>query len=200
MNYCTATDLTCVDEIVDIHMATFQSFFLTFLGRGFLRQLYKGFITHEESNIIIARDDRVEGFLAYSNDLSGFYKYLIRKSLFPFAWYSIIATFKNPKTVVRLIRAFVKPSESKRTEQYVELSSIGVRPEMKGKGIGSRLIDELKVVFDRGRYAYIKLETDAVGNDDVNRFYMRNGFAVFVNYTTVEGRKMNEYRWEPNES
>ncbi len=41
-----------VDNIVDIHMKTFTGFFLTFLGEGFLKHLYKGFIKHNESNVI----------------------------------------------------------------------------------------------------------------------------------------------------
>ena len=34
---------TIINQIVDIHMKTFTGFFLTFLGKGFLKQLYKGF-------------------------------------------------------------------------------------------------------------------------------------------------------------
>ena len=150
---------TIINQIVDIHMKTFTGFFLTFLGKGFLKQLYKGFSSHEQSGLIVAEQkDSVVGFLAYSEDLSAFYRYLIKKSLVPFAWYSIGATIRKPSAMIRLVRAFLKPDESKREEAYIELSSIGVLPQMKGHNIGSRLIDELKGKYDSNRFSYIKLE------------------------------------------
>lgn len=187
---------TIINQIVDIHMKTFTGFFLTFLGKGFLKQLYKGFSSHEQSGLIVAEQkDSVVGFLAYSEDLSAFYRYLIKKSLLPFVWYSLGAAIRKPASMIRLVRAFLKPGESKREEAYIELSSIGVLPQMKGHNIGSKLIDKLKEKYDSSKYAYIKLETDADGNDGVNAFYMKNGFRIDHEYTTPEGRRMYEYRW-----
>lgn len=189
-------DTEYVNQIVDIHIRTFTGFFLTFLGRGFLRQLYKGFITHNESDIIGAFEgDKLIGFAAYSKNISGFYKYLIKRSLFPFAWYSFLAFFKKPGIMFRLLRAFTYSKESKREELYIELSSIGVLPEAKGKGVGSALISELKKEFKACEYQYIKLETDKLNNDSVNAFYLKNGFVLDHSYVTPEGREMNEYRY-----
>lgn len=185
-----------VDDIVDIHMETFTGFFLTFLGRGFLKYLYKGFITHNESNVIGAFDgDKLIGFLAYSENISGFYKYLIRKSFVPFTLYSVIAFFRKPRIMFRLLRAFTYSEDSKRSEAYVELSSIGVLPEAKNIGIGSMLIDTLKRSISSDKLSYIKLETDRLNNDEVNAFYIKNGFVLDRIYSTKEGRKMNEYQY-----
>jgi ribosomal protein S18 acetylase RimI-like enzyme len=189
-------DEDIINQIVDIHMETFSGFFLTFLGKGFLKQLYKGFSSHEQSGLLVAEQSgSVVGILAYSEDLSAFYRYLIKKSLLPFAWYSLRATIRKPSAMMRLVRAFLKPGESKREESYIELSSIGVLPQIKGYHIGSRLIDELKRKYDSSRFSYIKLETDAEGNDGVNAFYLKNGFSIDHEYTTPAGRKMYEYRW-----
>lgn len=186
-----------VDDIVEIHMKTFTGFFLTFLGRGFLKHLYKGFIEHDKSNVIGAfEDDRLVGFLAYSEDISAFYKYLIRKRLLPFAFYGALAFFRKPAIMLRLLRAFTYPESSKRPEPYVELSSIGVLPEAKNKGIGTMLIDELKKTVSNGQFSYIKLETDRLNNDAVNAFYIKNGFVLDRSYTTREGREMNEYHFK----
>ena len=35
-----------IDEIVTIHLNTFTGFFLTFMGRGFLRQMYQSYCDH----------------------------------------------------------------------------------------------------------------------------------------------------------
>jgi ribosomal protein S18 acetylase RimI-like enzyme len=185
-----------LDDIVKIHMETFTGFFLTFLGKGFLKQMYSGFIAHSNSGLIVAKNNNIiVGVLAYSEDLSAFYKYLIKTRLLPFAWYSMGAAIRRPSAMLRLIRAFLKPGETKRNEKYVELSSIGVSPEAKGQQVGTRMIDRLKELFDQEKFAYINLETDAVNNDGVNAFYLKNGFVLARSFETPEGRKMNEYRW-----
>ena len=51
-------------------------------------------------------------------------------------------------------------------------------------------------MVDLNKFAYINLETDAVNNDGVNRFYRMNGFKLARSYFSSEGRKMNEYRFE----
>lgn len=186
-----------IPEVVDVHMQSFTGFFLTFLGKGFLKQLYKGFVEYNGSGLIVAvnEDDKIIGFLAYSDDLSGFYKYLIKKQLIPFAWYAGLGFLRNPRILFRLLRAFTYSGEAKREENYIELSSIGVLPEAEGNGIGSKLINALKINFDYDKYNYIKLETDAENNEAANHFYQKNGFVLDHMYETREGRKMNEYRW-----
>ena len=185
-----------IAEIVDIHLNTFEGFFLTFMGRGFLKKMYLSYCDHAPSDLLVAEEDgKPLGFLAYSFDMSGLYKHMIKKRLFSFAFYSLGAFFRKPKIFMRLIRAFLKPGESRREEAYVELASIGVSPDAKSKGVGSALIDHLKNAVDFSRYAYISLETDAENNEGANRFYVKNGFTLSREYATPEGRKMNEYRF-----
>ncbi len=191
-------DKGTIDEIVEIHLETFTGFFLTFMGRGFLKQMYQSYVCYEQSGILIATEnENVVGFLAYSSNLSGLYKYMIRHRLVPFAWYSAGAFFRKPKVFMHLIRAFLKPSESEREEAYVELASIGVRPEQKSKGVGSQLIDALKKNVNFSKYKYVTLETDANDNEAANKFYQKNGFHLVRTFETHEGRSMNEYQFRP---
>jgi len=185
-----------INDVVRIHLDTFKGFFLTFLGKGFLKLLYKSYVNHKVSSLIIAtEDDEVVGFIAYSGDSSNLYKYMIKTKLIPFAWYSFGAFIRKPKVFMRLIRAFRKKDEVKRTERYIELASIGVNSKYKRHGIGSLLIEYLKESVDYNIFDYINLETDAENNDYVNLFYKKNGFELFKTYVTNEGRKMNEYRF-----
>jgi ribosomal protein S18 acetylase RimI-like enzyme len=196
MEIVETTETVYVDEIVKIHMETFTGFFLTFLGKGFLKTLYTGFMTHPQSGVIMALENsKPIGFCVYSEDLSGFYKYLIKKKLSQFAWYAAGAFFRNPKVLFRLLRAFTYSDESKREESYVELSSIGVSPNVKNQGIGSQLIKKLCDLTDADRFEYIKLETDKDDNEVANSFYLKNGFILDHSYETPEGRRMNEYRY-----
>ena len=189
-------DKNKIDEIVDIHMQSFSGFFLTFLGKGFLKELYNGFLEEKNSNLIVASDTngKMFGFLAYSNNLSSFYKYLIKKHLISFGWYAMLGFLKNPKIFFKLIRAFTYSQKAKREEKYIELSSIGVLPVKENSGIGSKLINYLKELDFQG-YQYIKLETDAINNENANNFYKKNKFIVSRSYSTPEGRIMNEYRY-----
>lgn len=185
-----------IDRVADIHIATFEGFFLTFMGKGFLKQLYLSFCKHPESGLLIAIDEgNVVGFLAYSGDYSDLFKYMIRTRLIPFAWYSAGAFLRTPKVFMHLVRAFLKPGETKRNEQYVELSSLGVDPRSKGKGIGTQLIAALKQRVDFQKYEYITLETDAVDNNATIWFYEKNGFMKEREFKTAEGRKMFEFRY-----
>lgn len=185
-----------INDIVSIHLNTFTGFFLTFMGRGFLNQMYRSYCDHDESGLLVAEEDgKAVGFLAYSGNFSGLYKFMIKTRLIQFGWYSVGAFFRKPSAFMHIIKAFLKPSEVKREEKYVELSSIGVDPTIKSKGVGSLLIDELKKIVDFNKFAYITLETDAVDNDGAIHFYEKNGFVRERMYETDEGRKMYEYRF-----
>ncbi|MDC7286389.1 GNAT family N-acetyltransferase [Blautia schinkii] len=186
-------------EIVSIHLDTFQGFFLTFMGRGFLNQMYYCYCGHRASDLLVAEEKgKVVGFLAYSSDFSDLYKYMIRTRLIPFAWYSMGAFIRKPSVFMHIVKAFLKPGESKRNEKYVELASIGVDPGFKAKGVGTQLIDELKVLVDFNDFSYIKLETDAVNNNAAIYFYEKNGFVKERIFETDEGRKMYEFRFMGN--
>lgn len=79
-----------INEIVSIHLNTFEGFFLTFMGRGFLNQMYKSYCDYEYAGLLVAEDgNKTLGFLAYSSNFSGLYKYMIKTKIIPFAWYSI---------------------------------------------------------------------------------------------------------------
>lgn len=195
----TTEDKNIIPIIAEIHVNTFKGFFLTFLGKGFLKLLYTSFVRFSESDVAVAFDEDVPvGFIAYSENMSGLYKYMIKRKLIPFIWYSFLAFIRRPKVFVRLFRALLKPVETKREDNYVELASIGVIPEKKGCGIGSALINFLKSEVDFTAYKYISLETDAVNNDAVNEFYIKNGFGLSKEFTTREGRIMCEYRYYGN--
>ena len=185
-----------VQTIAELHKRAFPAFFLTQLGVPVLTTLYTSYLEDADSGIIVAEDDgKLIGFIAYSNDYSRFYKELIKHHLVKLAFCSLGAVIRHPSFIKRLLGVFKKSESVVKTEKYVELASICVEPEIESRGIGSAMIDYLKRNVDFSTYAYINLETDADGNDGVNKFYLKNGFKLFRQYTTAEGRRMNEYRY-----
>lgn len=186
-----------VEGILEVQFAAFPGFFLTSLGKGFLRQMYKSYLEHQGSGILVALDNggKVLGFCAFSEDMSGLYEQRIRKHLLAFAWYALWAVLRKPSILARLFRALGRPKETRRNENYIELGMLGVLPGSRRLGIGANLVRKLKETTDWERNSYIVLQTDAVGNDEVLRFYEANGFQRFSEYTTHEGRHMFEYRF-----
>lgn len=193
------TDKKAIDSIAKLHKSAFPSFFLTQLGIPFLKTLYTGYMESSYSGIIVAEEkDKILGFIAYSNDYSSFYKWLISNHLLKFAVCSLGAAIRHPSFIKRLLGAFKKSDSVVKEEKYVELASICVDPYIMSRGVGSKLIDYLKEKVDFNTYAYINLETDADNNEGANYFYQKNGFKLVRTFTTSEGRKMNEYRYGEN--
>ncbi len=189
-----------IPGIAMLHKKAFKGFFLTKLGVPFLKTLYTGFFEDDKSGILIAKDkDKLIGFLAYSEDYPLFFKRLIKKHIIRFAVCSAGAAIKHPSFIKRILGAFKKSDEVKKDDNYVELASICVDPDCENHGTGTALIDKLKSMIDFNKFAYISLETDAENNDLVNKFYVKNGFALKRTYKTGEGRLMNEYTFCPEE-
>ena len=183
-----------VEQIVAIHLSSFPGFFLTFLGKGFLKYLYKGFMLHPDSGILVAKEEsRVVGFLAYSTELSKFYAFILKRYFFPFAWYGFLGALRSPKSILRIIRALTYPSAKETDEKYIEISSIAVDPTIQTKGIGSGLIKYLLEMFKASEFKVIRLKTDAENNEAANTFYQKNGFEIEHVSKSPERRKMNHY-------
>ena len=190
------SDKKRIDEVAKLHKRAFPLFFLTQLGLTFLRTLYVGYLEDVDSGIVVAEENEViTGFIAYSNDYPKFYKRLMKKHILKFGICSFGVVLRHPTFTKRLLGAFKKSESVTKPEKYVELASICVEPDLKGRGIGTALINYLKTHVDFKTYKYINLETDANENDSVNRFYIQNGFVLVREYTTSEGRRMNEYRY-----
>lgn len=186
-----------ITAIAELHKKAFPTFFLTQLGVPFLRTLYTGYMEDPASGIIVAKDNsKLIGFIAYSKNYPQFYKGLIKHHLIKFAFCSLGAALRHPSFIKRLLGAFKKSDSVVKDDRYVELASICVDPATESKGVGTALIDHLKSIVDFNTYAYINLETDADGNDGVNRFYIKNGFQLDREFTTAEGRRMNEYKYK----
>ena len=173
-----------LDTIVRLHVTAFKGFFLSSLHKGFLRQLYRSFIEHESSGLLVAveDDDTAVGFLAYSWDSRDFYRFMLRRHLISFVWYSFLSFLRKPSIFAKMFGALGMPSKSVRNENYVKIFSIAVDPEYQHQNVGSLLMQDLKNRVDFNKYTYITLETDADDNDYANSFYQKNGLVLSSRY------------------
>jgi GNAT superfamily N-acetyltransferase len=185
-----------IHQVVMVHLAAFKSFFLTFLGRNFLMVLYS-FIVSEKSGIAFVAETNdkknIIGFVAGTDEPVGFYSRAIKKRAINFAIAAMPAILKNPSIILRLLRAFQKPAESKKSIGVSELMSIAVLPQISARGVGGCLEDAFCMEAKKCGAASVVLTTDSKGNDKVNAFYMNRGYKLLEQYVTPEGRKMNKY-------
>lgn len=185
-----------VPQVVDVHLAGFAGFFLSFLGPSFLRELYSSLIGDPYGVCLVALDaaDEVVGFAAGTSKSSGVYSRLLRQRLIPFALAVLPAILKKPAILPRLWRGITNPQSQPASDQKRgRLMSIAVDPPQQGKGIGKLLVkDFLELISQRGVHQ-VDLTTDKVDNQATNLFYQRLGFIIERSYTTPEGREMNQY-------
>ena len=184
-----------VPAVVRVHIEAFPNFFLTFLGPGFLRELYRGIVRDPSGIAFVAERDGVcGGFVAGTFEPAGFYRRLLKRRLIPFAWHAWWAFLRKPSVAPRLLRAFTRPAEAPSSAtRRAELMSLAVLPGNRGGGTGARLVEAfVESARDHGA-ATVFLTTDAMHNDAVNDFYVRLGFVRSRGFATPEGREMNEY-------
>ncbi len=183
-----------VPEIVDIHLASFPGFFLTFLGGRFLALLYEEMRRDGEGVVLVVTfGERIEGFVAGVLHQSGFYRRLVRRKKWAFARAALGATIRRPTIVPRLFRALRRPAEARQSAADACLMSIAVRSEVAGRGVGQQLVKAFCGEMWKCDAPAVCLTTDRDHNDRTNRFYQQLGFQLSSTFVTPEGRAMNEY-------
>jgi ribosomal protein S18 acetylase RimI-like enzyme len=178
----------------DVHMHSFHQFFLTYLGKHFVRELYLGIVQDPGGIAFVAEEQgKIVGFVAGAVHLADLYRDLLRRRVIRFAWASLSGFIRKPSVLPRLLKAFRSPSVQDPLPKCGTLMSIGVLPEMQGKGVGQRLVQAFLAESRKRGLQHVVLHTDFFNNDRVNHFYQLQGFTLRRTYDTHEGRRMNEY-------
>ena len=184
-----------VRPAVDVHMRSFQTFFLTFLGPAFLREFYASFVVDEEGIGVVAMNDTgaLVGIAVGSVRPEGYFKRLLRRRWWAFCKASLWAALRRPSIIPRLFRAMFYRGEAPPGPPRSLLSSIAVEPSQQRGGVGRALVEAWVAEAGRRGSKGCFLTTDAEGNDAVNAFYQRLGWTLETSYETPEGRRMNRY-------
>lgn len=180
------------DEIANVHLKTFENFFLTSLGKSFLKTYYKSCIKFKGAISICAVDEEntIVGFCFGSLSSIGFHKKIILNNIFAFTIQAIRILITKPKAIVRLFRNFKKEAHPEDKGDYAELLSIGVKVEKKGLGIGKGLLIEFEKKIKKEKIKRISLTTDYDGNDAVLKFYKSMEYKVYYEFVAYPDRKM----------
>lgn len=182
-----------IEAIVSIHQDAFKDFFLSSLGRSFLKLYYTSFLNSGGGVVFCAtKDNELVGFSACSYVSSGFNVSLIKKNLFKYGIETIRLLFTKPGALVRLVRNLNKESSDTAINDnghYAELYSIAVSPLCQGEGVGKLLLKttENDVVNHNDK---ISLTTDYYNNDKTISFYRALGYENYYEFITYPNRKM----------
>lgn len=182
-----------VHRVVEVHLAAFQGFFLTFLGPRFLRLFYAEAIALGEIALVAEADGAIAGFVMGSTSPGAFFRQLLKRRLVAFAIAAAPAVLRRPAVAARVARALVKPGSAARAPGTATLMSLGVDPAIQGVGAGKALVTAFLEDARRRGATRVDLTTDKVDNERANAFYRSLGFAVAREIVTPERRVLNEY-------
>ena len=189
-----------VASAVELHVHAFPDFFLTFLGRKFLRQLYLVYCADPTTIALVAvraSGGEILGTVIGPLEPASFYKRLLLKRWWRFGIAACGAVLRKPGIVPRLFRAVrYRGDEPTEGHKRALLASIAVSPAAQGLGVGKLLTQGF---LSRARAAGLPgafLTTDAEHNDAVNTFYQRQGWKLEGTFSTPEHRKMNRYVYD----
>jgi ribosomal protein S18 acetylase RimI-like enzyme len=182
-----------VDAIVSIHQDAFKNFFLTSLGKRFLKLYYHSFINCDKGCVFCAyKDNQVVGFSACSYVSRSFNSLLIKKNLVKYGIEALILLFTKPGALIRLAKNMNKEGSDSKVKDnglYAELYSIAVSPLCQGEGVGKQLL--LTTENDVLNYNYqVSLTTDYYNNDKTIAFYKALDYENYYEFTTYPNRKM----------
>ena len=191
MNIRKAT-LYDVNAIVEIHVNAFKGFFLTSLGRDFLKFYYTCFVKNGETVTMVAEENKIiYGFSAATTKCKGFNGRLIKDNFFLFGLLTFKMLFRSPKSLLRLIRNLTKKGDGViDKEDYAELYSIGVSRNTQGMGVGKKILIETEKNLKAMGVKRISLTTDYFNNEQAVGFYHSMGYKLLYEFVTYPNRKM----------
>jgi ribosomal protein S18 acetylase RimI-like enzyme len=184
-----------VPEVVQAHIASFPSFFLSFLGPRFLSLFYSGICVAPEGIgfVFLNSLGHPAGFVAGSSNPRDFYSRLLKRDWLRFAFASVSAIIRKPAVITRIARGLFHPGGNPVGVDVAGLFSIGVLPELQGAGAGKILVQAFLQEASKRGCKRVFLTTDRDDNEAVNAFYQKLGFSIERQFETPEGRRMNEY-------
>ena len=187
----TAT-INDIDAIVRVHEVAFPDFFLTKLGKAFLKLYYNSVMYHKDGVLLVCKMDGIIIGLCAGTVLSaGFNTKLIKANIFKYGIESMKIMFTKPKALIHLMKNMSKKDSSVGDDgKYAELLSIAVDPRVQRSGAGKAMLLELEKVIKEKGGERLSLTTDYEDNDKTVGFYKSLGYEPWYDFVTYPNRRM----------
>jgi ribosomal protein S18 acetylase RimI-like enzyme len=173
-----------------LHAQQIGEGFLTILGPSFLCRLYRRVARAPGSFLLVVEDEAtIVGFLAASTDLASLYRSFILRD-------GAAAAFTCGG---RLLRSWRRVTETIRYDtggaaNGAELLAIAVDPAVRGRGVGTLLVDGFLVEIGRRRQgaAHVVVAAD---NEKAIALYRQAGFRTAERFELHPGTKSLLMQW-----
>ena len=188
---------THAPALAAIHMEGQPGTFLTLLGGEFLTALYTQIASSPLGfGHVALLDGEVVGFVVATVDTGQLFKEMARRRWVHLAWPLFKRVARHPALFKRVLFALRYPEleqgEGEGEEGAAELLSIGVRADLRSRGIGGRLVEALVEECRARAIPALDVTVDTT-NEGANRFYPRHGFRYRKTFKLYE-REMHSYR------
>jgi GNAT superfamily N-acetyltransferase len=185
-------NMNYIKEIVSLHNMSFKCFFLTSLGSKFLYAYYSSCLKNKDTIAIgvIDLNNNLNGFAIGTLNASGYHLNILINNFYLFFMSLIKIVCFKPNIFIRLILNLNKNSKKSDIKDYAELLSIAVMPEHKSSGLGKLVLQNFEINAKKRGAKKIALTTDFYNNESVLKFYQRNSYKVYYDFTTYPNRKM----------
>jgi len=180
------------NSIANLHAAQIETGFLSTLGVGFLRLVYRALLQSAVGIVVVADSGGdVVGFVAGTSDTSAFYREFGARN-FLRAFWRIIPALLRPRTWQRLWETLSYGADDH--EVPAELLSMVVAPRARGRGVGSKLVTEL---LGLGVHKGVDTMRVVVGelNDPAIALYAQCGFVTRQTFQLHAGEQSLEMLW-----
>lgn len=182
-----------MERVADLHYHSFKGFFLTSLGKLFLKIFYNAVIKHKNGFGLGAfdSDNNLLGFAIGTSNSSGFYRSILKDNGLKMIKASFNQLMLKPNNLIQLLRSLLSFSKVEYND-IPTLLSICVSDKFESKGIGRKLLIAFEDNLKLKGFTELILTTDAHNNEYVNQFYLRNDYRLDLSFLQGK-RKMNLY-------
>ncbi len=180
--------------LAELHQQVHPGFFLTRMGRPFLRAYYS--VILQEGGILLGLEEEghLVGMAAGFLHPAAFYGSL-RKARVKFAWLSFLGLLRSPSLLPLILENIVSVGEEGRRSRdggvhVCEFAALGVLPDFREKGLGHRLGKALIAEAKAQGALLLRGSTDAHNNEIGRAYHAGLGFREVEEYEAGGGRRM----------
>ena len=163
-------------QVARLHIDGISTGFISSLGEKFVTALYESIAQSPHGfGLVDESDGKIVGFIAFTTNLKGLYKSILKKNIFRFG-FLLFGKMFSWKTLKKIFETLFYPSRVERQElPKAELLSIVVADSERGKGIAKVLIEQgLKECHHRD---ILEIKVLVAGfNEPANILYQKTGF------------------------
>ncbi|MHC5073614.1 MAG: GNAT family N-acetyltransferase [Planctomycetota bacterium] len=173
-HFCTL-EKRHAEQVAQLHIDGISTGFISSLGMKFVTALYEAIIKNGTCYGFVTDDDKVVGFVAFTTSLGHFYKAIILKKGFRFA-FLLARKMLSLKRIKRIFETLFYPSRIKDMNlPEAELISIAIAPQARRMGLATRLVENGFAAYQREGIEKVKVLVCAE-NEAANRLYQKCGF------------------------